>query len=97
MSPLQKKCPLKFISGHLSCHTDVVTPNAYDETTCIDFLLKLKHNVFCVREIPLVVNHTEVSTLEGSCFDQFSELFYPRLVNAGMRKKQVLTSLDMFP
>lgn len=29
MSPLQKKCPLKFISGHLSCHTDVVTPNAY--------------------------------------------------------------------
>src|SRR5215469_15106541 len=30
VSLLQKKCPLKFTSGHLSCHADVVTPNAYD-------------------------------------------------------------------
>src|SRR5690348_2333457 len=29
MSPLPKKCPVKFVSGHLSCHADLVTPNAY--------------------------------------------------------------------
>ena len=29
MSPPPKKCPLKFVSGHLSCHADVVTPDAY--------------------------------------------------------------------
>src|SRR5215469_564138 len=38
VSLLQKKCPLKFTSGHLSCHADVVTPNAYKMSPTLSLL-----------------------------------------------------------